>query len=666
MRLSIYLFIIGLSLISIAQEIDRIVKIKTQVANAGDSLKVHLYTDLCYEYRFISQDSAIMYGRKAISLAKSINYQNGIAQGSNDLGIIYADKMDSETALNLYDDALKIWSKAGDSLRIAAVFNKKGIVFQTLGKLDSAMAYQFKCLNIYEAMNNDHGTSYALNNIAIIFNNQGDHRNALKYHQRALMLRRKNGDRPGTAASLVNIGNIYLDRGLYDSAILFYKPALPTLKSLNAVSYLGSTYNNLANAYLKLEEVDSAKIYLKASIAIREQINDVKGLVSNYHALANLYFAQNQFIESEIQLKKALALAESLGINSSLAEIHDLLMRVAEKSQDYKSALHHALMHQQFKDSVRNEHAQATIAELQTKYETEKKEQQIALQESQLAEQKLVNQRNKVMLAGAGALIILLIVIGVQAQSRLKWKNRQLLEEQKRLAREAEMNAVISSQEKERNRFARDLHDGFGQLISTLNLNLKNLEAPKNKDERERVFNASAAVLEEMYQELKNICFDLMPQTLIKHGLEPALNEFANRLMVAGQHRIEVNVFALNERLTDLQEISLYRITQEWVNNVIKYSDAQKIVIQITKDEAEITLLIEDDGMGFDKSALTEGKGNGWRNMTSRSNLIQGELELDTNPGMKGNTLILNAIFNATDQMDALKMENSSSDKVVA
>ena len=91
----------------------------------------------------------------------------------------------------------------------------------------------------------------------------------------------------------------------------------------------------------------------------------------------------------------------------------------------------------------------------------------------------------------------------------------------------------------------------------------------------------------------------------------------------------------------NLQEISLYRITQEWVNNVIKYSEAKNITIQLTKDEEELNLLIEDDGMGFDKSLLTQGTGNGWKNLNSRANLIKGELELDTVVGRRGTTMIV-------------------------
>ncbi|MEM7298133.1 MAG: histidine kinase [Bacteroidota bacterium] len=201
----------------------------------------------------------------------------------------------------------------------------------------------------------------------------------------------------------------------------------------------------------------------------------------------------------------------------------------------------------------------------------------------------------------------------------------------------------MSSQEKERARYARDLHDGFGQMISILNMNLQNLEKDAKPDERQKVFEDSSKLIDEMYGELKNICFDLMPQTLIKNGLESALTEFVERINAAGKVFIELNVFGLDDRLQELQEISLYRISQEWINNILKYSDAQKITLQVTRDKEELTLMVEDDGAGFNKDQLVNGTGNGWKNLNTRTNLIHGELELETSLNQKGNTLIVNA-----------------------
>ena len=233
-----------------------------------------------------------------------------------------------------------------------------------------------------------------------------------------------------------------------------------------------------------------------------------------------------------------------------------------------------------------------------------------------------------------------MIAIILLIRSRARKKQALLQKEAQVKLKETQIEAAITSQEKERSRFAKDLHDGFGQMISILNLNLQSLE--KKESNPHDVFDRSTKVLDEMYQELKSICFNLMPQTLIKKGLVAALQEFAVRINVTGQKQVITDFYGLEDRMTDLQEISLYRISQEWVNNVLKYSDAQKITIQITKDEEEITLLIEDDGSGFEPTLLKNGKGNGWRNMNSRTNLIHGTLELDTMAGRKGNALIVN------------------------
>lgn len=225
------------------------------------------------------------------------------------------------------------------------------------------------------------------------------------------------------------------------------------------------------------------------------------------------------------------------------------------------------------------------------------------------------------------------------------YKEREKLYLQVQNNQEAMMKAIVKGQEDERNRFARDLHDGFGQMISSLMLNIRGLQgaAPKKEKERTGIFQLSVSILNDMYVELRNICFNLMPQTLIAAGVGEALKEFAARINSSGSLVVEVSLFDMEKRLAEVQEISIYRIAQEWVNNVIKYSDATRIDLQVTRDDDEITLIIEDNGNGFDKSVLVSGKGNGWKNIHSRANLIKGEVELDTSPGLKGSTFILNA-----------------------
>lgn len=259
------------------------------------------------------------------------------------------------------------------------------------------------------------------------------------------------------------------------------------------------------------------------------------------------------------------------------------------------------------------------------------------------AADKGLNSLNYVLAGSIFETIAFTILMAQVTLSVYKEREKLYLEVQNN--QEAMMKAIVKGQEEERNRFARDLHDGFGQMISSLMLNLRGLESdsPKNTRERAGIFQLSVSILNDMYVELRNICFNLMPQTLIAAGVGEALKEFAARINSSGSMVVEVALFDMEKRLTEVQEISIYRIAQEWVNNVIKYSDATKVDLQVTRDEDEITLIIEDNGSGFDKSALVSGKGNGWKNIHSRASLIKGEVELDTTPGLKGNTFIMNA-----------------------
>mgnify|MGYP002777126935 CR=1 FL=1 len=644
-RITLISLLLALGLGSFAQK-SVIDSLKTVGKSSKGLALVDIYNTLSWEYKNSQLDSAKYYAFLALDEAKKLknDRQNGMGSAFNSMANFYeaVGKMDSSEYYHL--ESLTMKKAVGDSIGMADSYNNLGILYDLTDRNDESVEMYVKSLRLYEKHKVDpFKIAMVYGNLGIVLKKLEQYDKALAYYKDALKIYDEQNSAFGQAVTSGNIGSLLIFVGEFDESIGYSQRAIQGYKTLGYDRYVPYSNHNVAIALDSLgRHLEAKKTYLEV-IAQHNAFSNAMEASSAQNALANLHLKLKEYKEAKQVAEAAIVNATSVKASEFVTKATKTLASAEMGLRNFERAGQLFQAYIVGKDSLHKAEKTRQIFELQTKYETEKKERQLLEQESQLAEQKLVNQRNQVLLAGLGGVIILLIVIGIQAQSRLKWKNRQLLEEQKRLAREAEMNAVISSQEKERNRFARDLHDGFGQLISTLNLNLKNLESPKNKDEREKVFNASTAVLEEMYQELKNICFDLMPQTLIKHGLEPALNEFANRLMIAGKHRIEVNVFGLNERLTDLQEISLYRISQEWVNNILKYSDAQKIVIQITKDESEITLLIEDDGMGFEKEKLYAGTGNGWRNMTSRSNLIHGELELDTNLGKKGNTLIMNA-----------------------
>ncbi|WP_420576820.1 tetratricopeptide repeat protein [Ekhidna sp.] len=561
----------------------------------------------------------------------------------NFTGICFVYMGEYDSTEKYFLKTLAIKQDISDSVGIGTLLNNLGNVNISKGNLEKSTSYFLDALRVRTAIRDSAGIASTTNNLGIVFYKRKMFKEAIDNYLIALSLNRDFKDKTKEALILNNLGNAYDERGILDSSYVYYQLAFALSDSLKDARLIGISASNLGVAELRQKNFNRAEDLFLTSLEVREASEDKQGMAEIYNELASLKLETNELKIAEEYFKKSLSLAQEIGSLEIIREDHLGLAETYSKMKDFESAF---LSHKEFvvlKDSILNIENQSSLNELVTQYETEKKEQQIELQEAKLAEQEATISRNRLALFASIATLLLLIIIGALWRNRIRKKQQLKLQEAKLEAREAEINATISSQEKERARYARDLHDGFGQMISILNMNLKNLNSDTRPDERHKVFEASTQVIDDMYSELKNICFDLMPQTLIKHGLESALKEFSDRINQTGNIAIELNIFGLGQRLEEVQEISLYRISQEWINNIIKYSDADKVTLQITKDEGEITLLIEDNGSGFDKNLLISGKGNGWKNLNTRSNLIQGTLELETAPGKKGNVLIINA-----------------------
>ena len=645
LRLTFLLLILSIPASICAQENTQVDSLRTAIEETGsDTTRIKLYLELHDLLRLSDFNEAAKIAETSFNLAQSIDWPKGIAITGRNFGI----------ALNLlgkYDSAELVLQTAITNSQIIKDTANIGYCYMSLGNIqydqtnyDDALEYYFKSLNTYRPINNYLGMSSALIWIGIIYQYaKSDYEAAIDTYMEAVRYSELGNSTLNKGYIYGNLATIYYNRMVYDSALQYYRLSFNIKKEFNDQRGIGNSFNNIGNVWYDLKQYDSALYNYEQGLAIRRAMNDQTGVASALVNIGRVYIDLEAYQSAEKNLKEGYELAQTINYKEAWQQASLILSQLYEDQNQYAKAL---ALHKEYKsisDSIFNIASDQSIAELQTQYETEKKEQQIILQESQLAEQTAALQRNRILLVASIVAIALVVAVGLLLRSRLKKKQQLKLQEAKLQAREAEITATISSQEKERARYARDLHDGFGQMISILNMNLQNLKDGSKPNERQEVFEASSKVIDDMYDELKNICFDLMPQTLIKHGLESALKEFAERINHSGKIHFELNIFGLDERLLDVQEISLYRISQEWTNNILKYSDATKVTLQITKDEGEITLLIEDDGSGFEKELLTSGKGNGWKNLNTRTNLIQGELELESTVGVKGNVLIVNA-----------------------
>lgn len=204
--------------------------------------------------------------------------------------------------------------------------------------------------------------------------------------------------------------------------------------------------------------------------------------------------------------------------------------------------------------------------------------------------------------------------------------------------------SMLDGQEAERRRLASEIHDGIGASLSTLALNLESMR-PQIEEKLPKLLNPydqARFSVKTINKDLRNISHALMPGTLIDFGLVQAIKMLCKATEENGDFKINFFYKGLSERLPQNIELSLYRISQEILNNALKYSKAKTLNIQLIRYPDSILLMTEDDGVGFDQKAIAKdtNKGIGLRNIKTRASSIGGFINIDTRPGQGVSTTV--------------------------
>ncbi len=510
---------------------------------------------------------------------------------------LYADKLyihgQPDTAITLMLDAAKKAEKYAPSAELARMYYSIGQVYSKNKFPIVAEGYLKKGINmaIFVKSNSAIGDGY--NRIGIEYEKRQQLDSALYYYEQALHVNESDSTLAiGAAYSLENIAGIYAQQTDFTTALKYMKRALAIKLKVGTQLDLSMNYINVGEIFGSLEQYDSAIFYTQIALNISNRIRyaDLEGYANQY--LSGIY----------------------------------------EHRGDFKKALAYNKRYTELNDSILTEKKTRQMAEMNAKYQAEKRDQRITELSQRATIQSLeIKQRNFLLYIT----IALLIITGVVTYLMY---NRRKLRAEARL--QAEINRqqtittreVLNAEEKERKRIAADLHDGVGQMLSA---SLMNLNGFFTKNKIDKATDADAArimaLVTESYDELRAISHQMMPNALTKSGLEPALRE-----LLAGidPSRLTVTFECIGlENLTEETETVLYRVVQEAVNNVIKHAEAANMNIQIVKDSDGISVTIEDDGKGFDSKANTK-KGIGIKNIFSRIQVQNGTVDIDSQPGM--------------------------------
>jgi signal transduction histidine kinase len=631
-------------------ELDSLLRATRAMEN--DSLQIEAYNKIAFEFIFkdVSKAKKIIEEGKQIALDHDFSF--GIAQMTNVHGV-YMDVIGkSDSANYFFSKALKISRENHLPGVEATCLNNLGMFNWNRTNYKEALAYFFDSLKMNEDLGNEKATANPLNNIGLIYLEMYLFEDALKYHRKALAIREKYGMSKEQVASLNNIGICLKSLGRLDEAIEVLNKGIQLAQSSGNYLDFYRLHDTLGNVLqLKGEFAKSLEAYLTALNAGKTNHSNIRNELSTNNNVVALYNKMNEpqkalhYIEEGLRILNENPNLETYAIDIHLNRAETLFM--LDQNEMARASLERYVVLQ---DSLFSETNAKALAEMETKYESAKKEKELLEQREQLTKGALEIKRKNNIIYGSLALAFLLGLIGYLFYGQQRLKNKQLL-------KEAELKAALMRIETQnrlqdqRLHISRDLHDSIGSnltfiisTIDTVGYGLKN----GNQQVKSQLDQLSKFA-KNTIKELRDTIWAMNKEAISFEDLHYRINSFMTQADTSskGVHFEFVVDSAIDptHSFTANEGIHIYRIIQEAVTNALKYAftkdddiDQRKIAVHIYRTHDFFHLQIEDTGSGFDKEKVLMG--NGLKNMQKRAKEIDGELEINATDG-KGTILIL-------------------------
>jgi len=406
----------------------------------------------------------------------------------------------------------------------------------------------------------------------------------------------------------------------FDSALYYYQATERLIDTLGTWGYYKSDNDlGLANVYRRLGKKELSEMYFQRSLKEAEQYKNYGVIYALYVDKAEIYEEQGDFNQA-LELKlEAYEYVQASGWVEFIARA-DLQFYYTYKSLgNYEHALMHYERYIAAQDSMKKQEATARYAELEAKYESKEKEDEII----RLQNKNLQQSRDFLLgLAGLGGLLLGFI-------SWLNWRLRNKNKELERKNKEI-LLAQLRGQNLERKRMAVELHDNLNTKIAAIRWQLEAVN-PSVNEKAQNILNSTLKLVNDVYGDVRLISHNLMPEKVEALGLVPALKELLFQL----KQNNKINFNLVVNTPPDFQFGSLtyhiYNIIMEMINNILKHAEAENGWISLSRDDNKILLTVSDDGKGFEIGEMTNGFGI--RNITSRLENINGKWNIESSPG---------------------------------
>lgn len=618
--------------------------LKFQIQNTqSDTLKADLWNQISAHYLFTNTVGAQEPALKAKYLSERINYTKGQMDAINRLGIMFYRLSDFDSSIVYLKEGLSIATHIFDSSYILKFRGNIALNYASLSKYEDALKEFLTIISIYE-ITNPKEVPRNLLEAANIYYHLNEFDLAYKTANEAQILANTYDDLR-TSANALNSMGVFLDElKRFDESTDCYQKSYEQKKILGDKVGQANTLINLSTTYSNQNQIEKANSVLDKVILLANETGSKQILGNAYVNLGANYAKLKQYSKSIEAATLAYDIFIEMGAVKHALAAANIVASNNYAISDYKNATKYYRIVKELNDSVFSLKMAENIVEMQTRFETEKKEEENKrlLKENELQALKIQikakEKRNSIIIISSISVFLMLLFLMFFFRFRFIKKHELAtkIAEQKAL----NLIEVIEAEENERVRFARDLHDGLGQILSTARINMAALEDSVEKDDI-HILNNSINLIDQSVSEVRNISHNIMPVSLMRYGLKSALEDMTNRIKASGKINIETSIEGLTERLIESVEINMYRLVQEIINNVLKHAEASFIKLRISQLNNTINIYIENDGKQFDISTIKTGKGIGWNNIYARINMMKGSLELESNNSITKLTVLL-------------------------
>lgn len=615
----------------------------TKAKSTPDSVRLVRLFDAALTIQVSNPDSCYKLAQIGYVLSQKGNNLLGISNAFILFGALQREK-------GQYDSAMLYFKKALD-IRIRNQYIKESVsayyfishLFSLTGKKDSAFYYLYEGLRT--SSNDSLFAGWIYTHLGNLYCDYNDTSNALKCFTRAHELAMRYNDTSGLIQVNAALGNFYYLNDEVEKGLKYFENNVALAFVTQDESTLADSRMNAALCYAWLEKYTKAQYYYQLALKHYTLLNKQADMARVYYNQAALYMDRKMPDSAITQLNAAISIYHRIGDRTALAPAKQLLAEAYANKGNFLKAYELHLEYSQITDSLLNAEKVNSIAEMQTKYDTEKKEQQIVLLNEQ--NKTKAAQRNA-LIAGSIVLLLSLFVLGFYylQRNKLAKKNEEIAQSKiETLLNETELktyNAMIEGQEEERKRIASDLHDRLGSMLATVKLLFSALDTKIDKAQEENTAQYIKAnlLLDEACSEVRRISHNLSTGMVMSFGLVPALQELCDRVDQSGLIKCKLMTYGMDERLDQSVETGVYRIVQELFSNILKHAKAKHIVVQINHVEGSLNITVEDDGVGFNVEEKKQSGGMGLKNLSKRATQLNGLYTVDSHPG-KGTISII-------------------------